>query len=50
MEDLDNKEVKTSASARRASRSHVTMFVQNTLIFFMPMPRTYFKVEEFRLE
>ena len=35
---------------RRACRSDATTFDQNKQIFYMLMPRTWLKVEEFRLE
>ena len=47
---LSNQEAWPSASTRRARRSDATMLDKDKQIFFMLMPRTWFKVEEFRLE
>ena len=44
------KSFQTSTSIRRARQSDVATFNSNKRIFFMLMPRTWFKVEEFRLE
>ena len=46
---LSNQELSTSALTRRACQSDATTFQQNKWIFFMQMPRTRFKVEEFRV-
>ena len=45
-----SKKFHPSASTRRARRSDAAMSDQNKRIFFMLMPKTWFKVEEFRLE
>ena len=47
---LSNKEVSTSAPTRRAHWSDATTFEQSKRIFFMLISKTWFKVEEFRLE
>ena len=49
-EGLSNEEVSTSASTRRGRQSDASTFEQNKQIFFMPMPKTWFKVKNFRLE
>ena len=47
---LFNEEVLRSVSTRRARGSDATTFNNSKQIFSMPMPRTWFKVKEFRLE
>ena len=47
---LSNKVVLSSALTRRARWSDATAFKQNKQIFSMLVPRTWLKVEKFRLE
>ena len=44
------KWLQPSTSKKRAHRSDAATFDQSKRIFFMLLPRTWFKVEEFRLE
>ena len=47
---FSNQEVSPSVSTRRARRSDEISFDKDKKIFFMLMPRTWFKVEKIRLE
>ena len=45
-----SKRFQPSESTGKARRSNAATFNKVKQIFFMPIPRTWFKVEEFRLE